>query len=138
MNQQLSTNTYTYDFTNAAKSFISHQMQEKWDEKVTARYIFQNKCYFSIFFCPLFLGTWKNVLNFQNVICFYIPYIFSFFYFWMLQFTDRFSSLNHQVYWKKKRYDLNATLPCQISSRNESDYCHFGFSMATIILFSRT
>ena len=102
MNQYLS-KTYTQDFTNAAKSLNSHQIHEKWDEKITARYIFQNKCYFSIFFCPLFLGTWKNVLNFQNVICFYIPYIFSFFYFWMLQFTDRFSSLNHQAYWKRKK-----------------------------------
>ena len=45
---------------------------------------------------------WKNVLNFQSGICFYIPYIISFFYFCMLQFTDRFSSLNHQAYWKKK------------------------------------
>ena len=53
MNQSLS-KTYT-DFTNAAKSFISHQMQGKGDEKVTARYIFQNECYFSIFFCHLFL-----------------------------------------------------------------------------------
>ena len=33
----------------------------------------------------------------------YSIYIYSFFYFWMLQFTDRFSSLNHQAYWKKKK-----------------------------------
>ena len=37
-------------FINAAKSLIGHKMQEKWDGKVTARYIFQNKCYFSVFF----------------------------------------------------------------------------------------
>ena len=79
MNQKL-TKTYT-DFTNAAKSFISHQMQGKGDEKVTARYIFQNECYFSIFFCPLFLDMSKNLLSFQNVTCFYISCIFSFFYF---------------------------------------------------------
>ena len=35
-------------------------MQEICDEKVTARYIFQRKCYFSIFFCPSFIGMWKN------------------------------------------------------------------------------
>ena len=39
-------------------------------------------------------------------------------YFWMLQFTDRFSSLNHQAYWRKKQDDLSATLPSQISPRN--------------------
>ena len=32
------------DFNNAAKSLISHQMHEKLDKKVTARYIFQSKC----------------------------------------------------------------------------------------------
>ena len=35
----------------------------------------------------------------------------------MLQFTDRFSSLNHQEYCKKKN-DLNVTVPSQISSKN--------------------
>ena len=54
-------------FINAAKSLIGHKMREKWDGKVTARYIFQNKCYFSIFF-PIILRYVKNVLNFQKVI----------------------------------------------------------------------
>ena len=45
----------------------------------------------------------KKCTQFLECYCFYIPYIFSDFYFWMLQFTDRFSSLNHQPYWKKKK-----------------------------------
>ena len=51
--------------------------------------------------------------------CYYIPYVFNFCQnsFWMLQFTDRFSPLNHQAYWKKK-YDLNVTLLSQITLRN--------------------
>ena len=35
---------------NVTKSLISHKIQEKWDGKVTARYKFQNKCYFPILF----------------------------------------------------------------------------------------
>ena len=42
MNQQLS-KTYTQDFINVAKSLISHKIQEKWDGKVTARYIYFSK-----------------------------------------------------------------------------------------------
>ena len=80
MNQYLS-KAYTQDFTNAAKSLNSHQIHEKWDEKITARYIFQNKCYFSIFFCPSFLGMCKNVLNFQIVIAFIFHIYFHFFIF---------------------------------------------------------
>ena len=53
-------------------------------------------------FCRLFLGMWKNVLSFQNFIAivFHIN-VFSFYedYFWMLQFTDSFKSLNHRAYW---------------------------------------
>ena len=45
----------------------------------------------------------------QFLLLLYSIYIFIFL-FWMLQFTDRFSSLNHQAYWKKKIYDLNVTL----------------------------
>ena len=78
-------------------------MQEKWDEKVTARYIFQNTHYFFIFFLPFILRYVKKCTQFLECYCFYIPYIFSYFYFWMLQFTDRFSSLNHQAYWQKKK-----------------------------------
>ena len=44
------------------------------------------------------------MLNFENAIAIIFIYIFNFYqdYFWMLQFTDRFSSLNHQACWKKK------------------------------------
>ena len=72
-------------------------MQEKWDGKVKARYIFQNKCSFPIFFCPLFWGMWKLLLLLYSI------YI-SIFYFWVLQCTDKFSSWNHQAYWKKKKW----------------------------------
>ena len=100
MNQYLS-KTYTQDFIDAAQSLVSHKIQEKWDGKVTARYTSQNKCYFSIFFCPLFLSMWKNVFSFQNIIAI-IFHIFSIFYFRILQFTERFSSWNH--HWKKKKW----------------------------------
>ena len=53
-------------------------------------------------FLPFILRYVKKRTQFSDCYCFYIPYMFSFFYFWMLQFTDRFSSLNHQAYWKKK------------------------------------
>ena len=46
---------------------------------------------------------------FRMLLLLYSIYIFIFLL-WMLQFTDRFSSLNHQAYWKKKIYDLNVTL----------------------------
>ena len=54
-------------------------------------------------FLPFILRYVKKRPQFSECYCFYIPYIFSFFYFWMLQFTDRFSSLNHQAYWKRKK-----------------------------------
>ena len=81
------THTYTQDFINVAKSLISHKMQEKWDGKVTARYTFQNKCYFSIFYCPLFLGMWKNALKFQNAIAIIFHIFFNFLF------------LNVTIYW---------------------------------------
>ena len=59
---------------NAAKSFITNNMREKWDGKVTTIYIFQNKCYFPIFFCPLFFDIYvKKCTHFHDsVIIFYI------------------------------------------------------------------
>ena len=90
-------NAYTQDFINVGKSFISNNIQEKWDGKVPQTSIFQNKCYFSIFFA-LFLRNAKKCA--QSLECYY----FYEDYFWMLQFTDRFSSLNHQAYWKKKSH----------------------------------
>ena len=54
---------------------------------------------------------WKNKLDFQNVIAITFHLCFQFQdYFWMLQFTDRFSSLNHQVYWKKKISKCSLTI----------------------------
>ena len=79
------------------KSLISHHIHGKRDEKVTLRYTFPS------FLCPSFLSMWKYAYTkFSECNCFYIPYIFSFFYFWMLQLTDRFNPLNHQAYSKKK------------------------------------
>ena len=52
-------------------------------------------------------------------------------YFLMLQFTDRLNSLNHQA---QKIYDLNVTLPSQISSKNYSDYYHFELGLAIIVV----
>ena len=57
-------NTYTQDFINAVNSVISQQDMGIWDGKETYMCIFQNKCYFPILFCPIFLGMSKNVLNF--------------------------------------------------------------------------
>ena len=41
--------------------------------------------------------------SFGMLLLLYSIYVFSFYqgYFWMLQLTDRFSSINHQTYWKK-------------------------------------
>ena len=59
-----------------------------------------------LLFCPLLLGMWKNVLTFfRMLLLLYSIYVVNFYqyYFWMLQFTDKFSSLNHlQEYWKEK------------------------------------
>ena len=65
---------------------------------------FSKKYYFPILFCPLFLGMRKKCTQFLECYCYYIPHIFNFYqdYIWMLQFTDRFSSWNRQVCWKKK------------------------------------
>ena len=65
----------------------------------------------------------KQMLLFYLFLPFTLRYVkkciqFSECYFWMLQFIDRFTYWNHQVYWKKKIYDVNVTLPSQISSRN--------------------
>ena len=65
----------------------------------------------------------KQMLLFYLFLPFILWYVikciqFSECYFWMLQFIDRCIYWNHQVYWKKKMYDVNVTLPSQISSRN--------------------
>ena len=54
-------------------------------------------------FClPYFLMYEKKCTQFSKCyLLLYSIYIFIF-HFWILQFTDRFSSLNHQAYWKKK------------------------------------
>ena len=56
----------TQDFINAAKSFISNNMSEKWDVKVTKTYIFQDKCYILYHLFLLFILGYE--LNFNNVI----------------------------------------------------------------------
>ena len=57
----------------------------------------------------------------------YSIYVFNFYQdnFWMLQFTDRFSSLNHQAYWKKK--NMIEILPYHLKFPQE-------ISLITIIL----
>ena len=82
---------------------------------------------------PFNLWYVKKFTLFSECYRYCIPYIFSVFYFWMLQFTDRISSWNQQNILKEKRYSRNVTLPSQIFSRNYSDYYHFGLSMAIII-----
>ena len=55
-------------------------MREKWDGKVTKIYItFQNKCYFPIYFCPLFFDIYvKKCTHFHDsVTIFYIYFQFS-------------------------------------------------------------
>ena len=73
MNQKLSKNV---DFTNAAKSLISNKLQEKWDGKVTWKYIFQNKFSFSIFFA-LYSYVCKKSAQSSEYYCYYIPYVFN-------------------------------------------------------------
>ena len=49
---------------------------------------------------------WKINSIFRILSLLYSIYVFNLYQdnFWMLQFTDRFSSLNHQAYWKKKTW----------------------------------
>ena len=51
-------------------------------------------------FCALFLGKWKNVLKFRMLLI--SRWSFYQDYFWKLQYTDRFSSLNHRTYRREK------------------------------------
>ena len=52
---------------------------------------------------------WKMFSIFIMLLILYSIYVFNVHqdYFWMLQFTDRVSSLNQQAHWKK--YDLHVT-----------------------------
>ena len=67
--------TYTQDFINATKSLIIDSGKMRWKSNIN---IFQNKCYFFIFFCSLFLGMLKSVLNFQNIIAIIFHICFQF------------------------------------------------------------
>ena len=91
-------NKCTQVFGNATKS-LSDKVLEKLDGKVTT-YIFENKCYFSTFFLMFILRYVKkcSILRMSLLLC--SIYVFNFYQdiVWMLQFTDRFRSLNHQAY----------------------------------------
>ena len=69
-------------------------MWEKWDVKLTKKYIFQDRCYTLYDLFLLFILGYE--LNFHNVIAITF-HIFNYFqdYFGLLKFTDRFSSLHH-------------------------------------------
>ena len=101
-NEPIAIKNIPQDFINAASSLISHKMQEKWDGKVTAKVYFSKQMFLFHLFLPFILRYVKNVLNFQSIITIIFHIYFHFFYFWMLQFTDKFSSWNHQACWKKK------------------------------------
>ena len=65
---------------------------------------FSKQMFLSHLFFPFILRYVKKCTQFLECYCYYIPYIFSIFYFWVLQCTDKFSSWNHQAYWKKKKW----------------------------------
>ena len=75
-------------------------------EKQHKETFFKTNVTFSSFFDLLFLDMWKINSIFRILSLLYSIYVFNFYQdnFWMLQFTDRFSSLNHQAYWKKKTW----------------------------------
>ena len=72
---------------------------------------------------------WKMCLIFRLLLLSYSIYVLSFSqdYFWILHFTARFSSLNHQEYWKKIWFKCLVPYHATFSQ---------GISLITIILDS--
>ena len=90
-----------------------------WKSNIKSTFFQTNITFPSLF--ALYCLVWEKICSiFGMLLLLYSRYAFNFYqdYFWMLQYTHRFSSLNHQGYWKKKKYDLNVTLSSQVSSRN--------------------